>query len=738
MHLSVNCDEGETSGVLWSGPRLDSAGAQADNQGFLLGCPRLAEGGNMRWLAIGLILLCGGRTVMAVELTSGGLKLTVDETGAVALTDTATGWGLRGGRLLLDEGGEPTPVAVGSVSLSGEAAVIAGRAGDLPVTVSLRLAASADGLDELLLAELPQPMPAGARVLLRGSAQWGGSALLCRLKPGKAGDVLQLATGPTASGRLNALFDTGSDSALFVEGEVETLEPLRRADPSLSFNAQCGGVRGFTVGVRRDVYRKGLGIRYYAPLDRSVFKAPPAGWLSWYYYGWGRITEEEMQKNTDWMAAHFRQFGAEYILMDAGFSAARWEQWDAKRFPSGGKALADHIKAAGMRPALWLTPFSTAEKQLVDEHPDWFLRDDKGGTIETFIGNYTIDATNPEVIEKWLKPMFATFNDWGYVYYKLDGQTTVEDAYKVNQQRFFARTKLGQEVEPLDAYRLGLRAIREAVGPERFVISCWGIALGGVGITNASRTAGDVKATWDGFRPALVGTRLWLFMNNICWMTDPDCVLVREPLTLDQARIWASHVGLTGQQVMASDRMYNLPEEREEVLRRILPVCYVQPLDLYRLSGRQLDTIDLRVEKPFAQWDVVGLFYLWRNEAGSSAEVAPERLGLPGCGRGPLPRLRFLGPQVRAAVLGQAEAGHAAEFVPRARPAPAAGPAAAPQHLAPPYAGRGGRERARLGWGIAHAVRHVERRRRRPVRAAHLRAAGAGEVARPLGEGGRR
>jgi len=580
----------------------------------------------MYLLILAVIFLCCGQLASAVEVSRDGLTLSVERDGAFAWTDRETGWGLRRGRLFLQRGSAaPVPLEIREISTGGQSAlVLDGRAGESRFTVDLRLA------EQARLTVEATELPREAVLLLRGELGWGGEPWPCRLEPGDAGDVCQLATGPTASLRLNALFDVQSDRAFMVESEQHVLEPMDRQDPSAGFTMECVGQDRFRLTVREDVYRAGRGIRYYEPLDRRFFKRPPCGWLSWYHYGWSRITEEEMHRNTDWMAEHLKPFGAEYILLDAGFSPAVWREWSHERFPSGGRAMADYIKSRGMKPALWLTPFSTSDDQLPAEHPDWFLRDAEGGTVKTFIGKHTIDATNPEVLEQWLEPLFRSFNEWGYLYYKLDGQTTVADAYREHSARFFAGREPGEEVAPMDAYRRGLGAIRRVVGPERFLISCWGITPEGIGITNGSRTSGDVNTRWDGFRPALEGTRRWLFLNNICWITDPDCALVAEPLTLDQARVWASMVALTGQHLMVSDKMYDLPEERVEILRRIFPVCFMKPLDLYPLTARQVRTIDLRVEKPFGRWDVLGLFHWWRNEAGAMAEIRPERLGLPG------------------------------------------------------------------------------------------------------------
>jgi hypothetical protein len=164
------------------------------------------------------------------------------------------------------------------------------------------------------------------------------------------------------------------------------------------------------------------------------------------------------------------------------------------------------------------------------------------------------------------------------------------------------------------------------MGPDRYLLNCWGTVPEGIGYVNGARTGGDIWADWRGMMPAKDATRAWLFTHNICWHADPDVICVRPPLTLDQARVWASLMGLTGQLLMASDKMYELPEERVELLRRIYPVLSMVPMEFYRLGDDQLEIIDLKIWKQFRHWDVVGLFNWGRKDKVIRAGI--KELGL--------------------------------------------------------------------------------------------------------------
>src|SRR5271169_704932 len=49
--------------------------------------------------------------------------------------------------------------------------------------------------------------------------------------------------------------------------------------------------------------------------EPSLAATPPMGWNSWDSYG-TTVNEEQIKANADWMAAHLKQFGWQYITVD--------------------------------------------------------------------------------------------------------------------------------------------------------------------------------------------------------------------------------------------------------------------------------------------------------------------------------------------------------------------------------------------------------------------------------------
>ena len=141
------------------------------------------------------------------------------------------------------------------------------------------------------------------------------------------------------------------------------------------------------------------------------------------------------------------------------------------------------------------------------------------------------------------------------------------------------------------------------------------------------RIGGDVRADWCGMERAVEVTMQHLFLNNVIWWTDPDVVCVRPPLTIEQARTWATLTGITGQVLMASDDMPKLPADRVELLRRLLPVADIRPMELYPLTDRH-SIFDLKINLPnVGEWDVVAVFN-WSREWTKTGAVSPASLGI--------------------------------------------------------------------------------------------------------------
>ena len=305
-------------------------------------------------------------------------------------------------------------------------------------------------------------------------------------------------------------------------------------------------------------------------VDRERFAqlAAPTGWCSWYELG-GAVTEADVAANLAFCAAHFDRRFFRYIQLDDGFQRAAGD-WEMNvKFPHGHRWLTDQIHAQGLLAGLWVAPFAVAERSGVPtSHGEWLLRgadgtplvvdtrDDWGGRI------YALDGAHPEV-RQWLYDLARRIvRDWGYDYLKID---------------FLHWSTAGAGhyggLTHAEAYRGGLAALRDGLGTEAFLLGCGAPLQHAAGLVDGMRIGDDVDASWGGIQSPARAAGLRSFYQRAVWVNDPDCLVARPPLTLDEARVWASIVAASGGVTVMSDNLPNLPVDRLPLLQKTLPVA---------------------------------------------------------------------------------------------------------------------------------------------------------------------
>lgn len=349
----------------------------------------------------------------------------------------------------------------------------------------------------------------------------------------------------------------------------------------------------------------------------------PAGWSSWYYY-FSRVTEDDILENLTALRSLRGGLPIQVVQIDDGYETAVGDWLIAnEKFPHGMKALADRIRSAGYRAGIWLAPFTVAaNSRLAREHPEWLVHDLDGrpmsGGKNWDTQLYGLDTSHPGV-RAWLRDVFTTLvHEWGFDYLKLD---------------FLASGALLGErhdatVTRARALRDGLALIRDIVGEEAFLLGCGCPLLSAVGIVDGMRIGPDSAPYWPprykGF-PAPLGdghvmpnlegatrntlTRSW--MHPALWLNDPDCLLLRErhsELTLDEVRMFASAIGLTGGMVMLSDRLSHLTLERLNIAAKLIPALPERALPTNYLTYGIPDQVAVRIIRPWGQWVLLGLF----------------------------------------------------------------------------------------------------------------------------------
>ncbi len=315
-----------------------------------------------------------------------------------------------------------------------------------------------------------------------------------------------------------------------------------------------------------------------SPVDREHLAeaVAPTGWCTRAEWP-GTVAEADVIANLDFSAANFDRRFFRNIELDDGYQRAvgAWEP--NERFPHGHAWLTDQIHARGFKAGLWMAPFGAAEASGVPSaQPDWLLRDASGPVVcesrETWGGKvYALDGAHPKA-QQWLFDLARrVVREWGYDYLRIDRLrwATVGTAHYGG-------------LTHAEAYRAGLGAIRDGLGTEALLLASGAPLQHAVGLVNSMRIGPDVDASWPGIQPPARAAGLRSFYHRSAWLNDPDCLVVRPPLSRAAAEVWASVVSITGGLTLFADNLPKLPPDRLALLQRTLPVA--------SLAGRALET----------------------------------------------------------------------------------------------------------------------------------------------------
>jgi len=290
-------------------------------------------------------------------------------------------------------------------------------------------------------------------------------------------------------------------------------------------------------------------------LHHARVSAPtPVGWWSWtaYYFG---ITEGSALTNAAFLAEQLRDSGYNFFHIDEGYQYARGDYTSpvAYKFPHGIKKLEDQVRGLRLTPGIWTAPFEVSERSSVfANHKDWLVHNAKGQPIHAgFVTEapdtktnldplYVLDTTNPDA-QQYLRETYKTLtNDWGVRYIKLDfmDDSAIEGYY------------YRPNTTALEAQRIGLQIIREAVGDEVLLDKDGSPMLNPVGIVDAGRISCDTGHSFEASRTAAPGIAARYYMNRNFFLSDPDAFTVSRqivaesqnhgklrPLTLEEAKV---------------------------------------------------------------------------------------------------------------------------------------------------------------------------------------------------------
>lgn len=368
----------------------------------------------------------------------------------------------------------------------------------------------------------------------------------------------------------------------------------------------------------------------------------PAGWCSWYEF-YQKVTESDIRRNLESLARGRERLPIDLLQIDDGFEAQVGDWFDPHplRFPNGVSDLSAEIRRRGLTPGLWLAPFIVhPASRLAHQHPDWLLRNEKGRPVNAgFVWNafcQALDLTNPAALDYTARVIRTAVEEWGYPYLKLDFLYAA-----ALQGRYQDPTRTRAQV-----LRQGMQALRQAAGPETFLLGC-GAPLGSMlGLVQAMRIGADVGGDWHphifgiglGLRgePSVPSARVSVrntltrtALHRRWWLNDPDCLLVRTTthLSLPEVQTLASAIALSGGALLLSDNLPALPEQRRRIAEVLLPIIGQRPWVLDWLDDETPTRLRLDLQSAAGAWHLLALFQ-WQDRP-HPMHFDPQQFHLP-------------------------------------------------------------------------------------------------------------
>lgn len=393
--------------------------------------------------------------------------------------------------------------------------------------------------------------------------------------------ILRLRVASAASGPRIASYQVDSTGTTEME-EENSLEQAPAGDRiTLSLPVAPGGALSsetLAISVSRDYHRQ---LETYGGLVRRLHHArvmapPLMGWWSWtaYYFG---LDAGAALTNAQWLAEHLERYGYTLFHIDEGYQYARGEYTtpNATLFPHGLVPVEYAVRGLGLTPGIWTAPFEVSERSwLFQHHPDWLVKNaagrpiHAGSVVDGKDALYIIDTTNPGAQEFLSRTYRTLVREWGIHYIKLDfmDDSAIEGYY------------YRPHTTAMEAQRIGLQIIRDAVGNDVYLDKDGSVMLNPVGYVDYGRISQDTGHSFEASRDAAAGIAARYYMNRNFFVSDPDAFTVstqritdqtwhegREPLTLNEAEVSMALAAVSGGMLEIGDNLPSLQTSPDRV-----------------------------------------------------------------------------------------------------------------------------------------------------------------------------
>jgi alpha-galactosidase len=411
---------------------------------------------------------------------------------------------------------------------------------------------------------------------------------------------------------------TVKDGALQIQshGEGKQLKPgqtiqyeqivLRRADDWLGLLNQYGSAIAAENGITQ--------------LKKADYK----GWATWDYYGFS-FTASDLQRHMSEIKKI--DLTANLFQIDAGWSTARGDNTLVRSdLPGGMKAIADQIKAANMTPGIWIDGCrADPASEIFKKHPEYFLRDQDDKVIVTVRNKgeseskeIYFDFSHPGARAYMAECVRVIKQDWGYPYLKIDFlRYGLEDDIKLMNKEVTSFKAHDPTITGVERFRLGMKAMREAMGPDAYFLGCSAVFGPCIGFVDGMRTGGDIFPRYEAFPERCLANMGNFYLHGKVFNGDADYLTFRAAededdkvaksknkfggtVTVNEAKMWADFNKLCGTTRLQSDNLFTLRPDRLALVKEVFDYPAMDewvPVDLWQHGLAKGDGFELMLAR---------------------------------------------------------------------------------------------------------------------------------------------
>jgi hypothetical protein len=363
-------------------------------------------------------------------------------------------------------------------------------------------------------------------------------------------------------------------------------------------------------------------------------------WGSWNLGIWDKCTDDLVVGNAEIIKEHFPR--VRWVQIDEGWAGHPWGAMGCplyegaleSRFPRGLKAVADDIKALGLRPALWCGMHIKEGARVLVEHPEWLLQNRDGKPHVT--GRYLLDCSREDVRDFLVRTYRRVIREWGYEGIKLDFWT-----YPFEDHGMFYQN---DDRTSLELRTWWLRSLRELLPEDGYLqpgcnlcsispfVAMWSDNVRyGVDVGEGD----DWQAVTDS---AAWLAALSLFEPGRMWLPNSDAIGSMKRMDGAKRRTWLSFCAVTNSALeLGADLRQESPPDWKYAQRILAGVRVGAPFKPVDFGQPDMPVppclwFSEGGAPPDGDESYAGMFcaFNWKEDSGESQRVTFEALGLDG------------------------------------------------------------------------------------------------------------